>query len=107
MSEKDLEPTHPLAGNILLGNCCVSLRKFGEAEALLQRALEVRTKSLGPEDLRVADCFIALGQCYLQQEKFAEGAEMFRRSVEIREKVLGPTNPGVAERLQHPGNLQR
>jgi tetratricopeptide (TPR) repeat protein len=72
-----------------------------EAKPLLERALSIREKNLGPEDPGTADCLTSLAvNCFKRSDN--DGAEaLLRRALDIREAALGPDHPKVAESLSN------
>jgi tetratricopeptide (TPR) repeat protein len=69
---------------------------FAESEPLLQRALEIRQKTLDPDHPDVAQSFNSLAALYYSQGKYAESEPLYLRALAIWEKVLGPDHPDVA-----------
>jgi tetratricopeptide (TPR) repeat protein len=75
-----------------IGNVYNSLGLGKEATPLLEGALHIREKTLGPNHLDVAQSLYDLAWCHFGEE----GLPLFRRSLEIRERTLGPDHPDVA-----------
>lgn len=75
-----------------------------EAERLLEEALAVRERELGPEHPDVADSLLALGLARLDQSRF-DAEPLLRRALAIREKTLGPEAPEVAAVLLGLGSF--
>ncbi len=82
-------------------------KKYAEAEPLLQRALAIREKSLGPEHLDVAKSLSNLGAIYRAQGRYPEAEPLLRRALTIGEKVLGPEHPDLAISLENYAGLLR
>ena len=78
-----------------IGNVDRSLGLVKEAVPLLEEALRIREKILGPNHPDVAQSLYDLAWATWGEE----GLELFRRSLEIREKALGPDHPDVAYSL--------
>ena len=78
-----------------IGNVDRGLGLVKEAVPLLEEALRIREKILGPSHPDVAQSLYDLAWATWGEE----GREMFRRSLEIREKALGPDHPDVAYSL--------
>jgi serine/threonine-protein kinase len=87
-----------------IGRIYVRLGLYEEAGPLLEEALAVRDRELGPEHLDVAESLNNLGLLRLEQSR-KEAEPLFRRALAIREKVLGPEDPEVAEVLGSLGSL--
>jgi serine/threonine protein kinase len=75
-----------------IGNVYNSLGLGKEATPLLEGALHIREKTLGPNHLDVAQSLYDLAWGHWDEG----GLALFRRSLEIREKALGPDHPDVA-----------
>src|SRR5712664_1632016 len=70
--------------------------KFSEAVPLVQRALAIREKILGPEHPDVAASLDNMAGLYRDQGKYAEAEVLYRRALAIGEKAGGPWHPNVA-----------
>jgi CHAT domain-containing protein/tetratricopeptide (TPR) repeat protein len=81
--------------------------KYSEALPLLERALEIRQKTLAPEDPLVADALQALANVYRNKEDYANAEPLFRRALAIREKVLGEEHPDAAASLNSLAGVYR
>ena len=94
----------------LMDTMGVVYRKLGlypQAQPLLEEALAIREKALGPGHPDVATSLVGLGDLYTIQGKYGEAERLYRRSLEIREKAVGPSNQDVAESLSSLGSLYR
>ncbi len=72
---------------------------YEKAEALYQRALEIREKVLGPDDPAMAPTLSALAALYQVQGRQIEAEAPLRRALAIREKTLRPDHPDVVASL--------
>ena len=79
------------------------LGQYAEAEPLLQRALQIREKALGPEHPDVATSLNNLAVLYRAQGRYAEAEPLYQRALKIREKALGPEHPDARHQPQQPG----
>ena len=84
-----------------------SAGKYAEALPLMERALEVREKTLAREDPLVADALQALGNIYRNKADYDKADPLFRRALAIREKVLGEEHPDAAASLNSLAGLYR
>jgi tetratricopeptide (TPR) repeat protein len=75
--------------------------RLDQAMALYHRALEIREKELGPDDLKLATTLNNLGVLYLDCGKYAEAEDLCSRSLAIVEKEWGPDHPKTARRLSN------
>jgi CHAT domain-containing protein/tetratricopeptide (TPR) repeat protein len=73
--------------------------KFSEAILPARRALEIREKTLGPDDPDVATSLDNLGQLYYRQSRYADAEPLYTRALVIREKALGADHPDVGQSL--------
>jgi CHAT domain-containing protein/Tfp pilus assembly protein PilF len=76
---------------------------YGEAEALLKRALEIREKVFEPEHPAVAQVLNGLGAVHYLQCRFGEAESVFLRAHAIRKKAFGGADPKVATVLDNLG----
>jgi len=67
--------------------------RYGEAENILRRVIEVRTHVLGAEDPDTLSSRNGLANEFLHQGKFAEAEVEHRDVMNLREKILGPQHP--------------
>jgi tetratricopeptide (TPR) repeat protein len=72
---------------------------YSAAEALLERALAIREKSLGPQHPDTIETIETLANLYNWHDDHAHADPLLRRLLAIREKALGPDNPDVADTL--------
>jgi tetratricopeptide (TPR) repeat protein len=79
--------------------------RFGEAEPLYQRSLEIKEKSLGAEHPSVAVTLNNLAELYRSQGLYEKAEPMYQRSLEIKEKSLGAEHPSVAVTLNNLAGL--
>ena len=75
--------------------------RFGPAESLTLRALEINEKRYGPAHPNVADELNNLGELYANQGQYARAEPFQRRALAIREQALGPDHPKVAQSLSN------
>ncbi len=73
--------------------------ELAEAGALLERAVAIREKALGPDDPGNVEFLEYLMRCYSLRQDHAHAGPLLRRVLAIREKTLGPEHPKVAETL--------
>ncbi len=68
------------------------------SESNLRRELEVREKTLSPNDPELADAISNLA-FRIRHTNFAESKKLHKRALGIREKALGPSHPEVEKSL--------
>src|ERR1700730_508872 len=81
------------------------MANFAEARAPLMRALEIRERILGADDLLVAETAVFLAVNYSVTGDYASAEPLYLRAQNIFEKTLGPENPRVARLLSGLGGL--
>lgn len=62
---------------------------LAQAEPLFKRALAIREKTLGPDDINVAKNLVDLARLYEIQGLVAQAEPLYKRALAIDEKVLG------------------
>jgi tetratricopeptide (TPR) repeat protein len=80
--------------------------EFAAARPLLERALEIRERVLGPDHPHTAISLAKLAWLLRDQGETAAGP-LFKRAVEISERVLGPDHPQTAASLNNLAGLLR
>jgi tetratricopeptide (TPR) repeat protein len=81
--------------------------EFGSARPLVERALSIRERVLGPEHPDTADSLNSLGVLLVDQRELATAGSLLERGLAIRERVLGPDHPQTAWSLHNLGWLRR
>lgn len=103
--DRELAGDPELQGRMLdnIGRAYSTLGLYGPAAVLLQRAYALRQKTLGNENLDVADTLFNLATALRLQEQYQQAEPLFRQSLAIRERKLGEHNTTVAESLSALG----
>jgi CHAT domain-containing protein/Tfp pilus assembly protein PilF len=81
--------------------------RFAEARVPLRRALEIRERVLGPDDLLVAETLGTLASAYESTGDYASAEPLKLRALRIMEKALGPDHLRVARALTGLGGFYR
>ncbi len=94
----------------LLGQVGWYLREhalYTQAEALLQQALAIIEKVLGPDHPDTARTLGNLAGLYEAQGKHEQAEPLYQRALAIKEKVLDPDHPSIANILENYAGLLR
>jgi CHAT domain-containing protein/tetratricopeptide (TPR) repeat protein len=75
------------------------------ARVLLQRALSIKEKALGPSHNSVAITLTSLASINRKLNRRDEVRPLYERALAIREKALGPQHPDVADTLDRLGEF--
>jgi tetratricopeptide (TPR) repeat protein len=84
-----------------IGLYFMKIARYASARPLLERALAVREKVLGPEHPDTAQSLHSLGALLHDQGDLASARPLAERALAIWEKVLGPEHPNTATSLNH------
>ena len=87
-----------------LAEVLVSRARYGEAEAMARRAVQIREEKLGRDHLDLADSLDALADVYHDQGRDAEAEPLYRRALAISEKSPDSSAEYVACYLTNLGN---
>ena len=79
--------------------------RYGEAEPLLRRSLDILEKTWGAEGSNVAVALNSLANLYADQGRYADAEPLFRRSLAISDK--NPDDGGVSNTLNSLAKLER
>src|SRR5262245_57668400 len=79
--------------------------KYEEALLLVEHALKIRERILGPDHPDVAAAFNGLAILNYYEGEYARAESLHQRALAIREKALGPNHPDVATSLNGLANL--
>lgn len=86
-----------------LAKCYLDLSWWEKAEALFNRALQLREKVLGAASPEVAEVSQYLGILKQHQKLYGAAEAQFKRALEIFEKAAGASSKAVAEVLNNLG----
>ncbi|MFZ1005448.1 MAG: protein kinase [Candidatus Sulfotelmatobacter sp.] len=86
-----------------IGRSYIRLGLYDRAEPLLQRAYELRKKTLGSENVDVASTAFSLANSIRLQEQYSRAESLFRESLAIREKIVGKDSSDVQDSLAFLG----
>jgi tetratricopeptide (TPR) repeat protein len=73
--------------------------RVSDLEPILQQALALQERVLGPDHIKIADTLLELASVYQEEEKYPEAAPLYPRALEIQEKNIGPDNPRLLRTL--------
>lgn len=79
-----------------LGQVCLRLALFADAEALSSEALAVRARAFGPESLEHALSLRSLGQTKFATGEFAAAADLLARALTVHRAAATDTHADVA-----------
>lgn len=83
---------HPKIADILtrLGYLGIERSRWGEAETLFLRAIDIRRRMLGESHIETVASYLALGLVRFRQGRVEEAERLFTRNFPIRLERLGP-----------------
>ncbi len=84
-----------------LAHCLGRQGKDEGVEEMIQRAIEICTKSYGEYSPRTAVVVNNLGGYHLDHGNLIEAAKYFERALELKEKVLGKDSPALLRSLNN------
>ena len=84
---------------MVLGQIYRDLDDFTIANAMYDRALELRRRGYGDPQLEVADSLHSLADLRQRQRRYAEAESLFREALAIRRQLLGERHPEIARTL--------
>jgi len=90
----------------IMGKVYRSLGLYGQAQPLLEEALAIQERDLGPEAAEVGKVVQDLGNLLRNTGSYDEAEEMLQRALAIREATLGPDHPKFASSLSDLASLR-
>ena len=81
--------------------------RYGEADIVAKRSLDLTEKKLGPDHPDTATNLNNLALLYQAQGAYAAAAPLHKRALAIREKALGPDHSDTAESINNLAELYR
>jgi serine/threonine-protein kinase len=86
-----------------IGRAYSSMGLYAKAEAVLQRAYDLRRQTLGDSSLDTAETLAALANTVRLETDYKRADPLFRKALTIRQAKLGQTDPLIAESLTSLG----
>ena len=83
------------------GTYLLEKERYAEAQPLLERALSIRVRALGPSHIEVANVLNRLALLHHGHGLYAQAQPLHERALAIREQALGPDHPDVAVSLNN------
>jgi len=78
-----------------MGKVYISLGLYSHAQALLERAIEIQRRVLGPENIDTLQSATSLGDALRLQGHYPEADKLNRQTLEIERRVLGAQHPST------------
>lgn len=88
-----------------LGDTHCAQDKIELAEPFYKRAIEIKSKNLGPEHVVVVRGMNTLARLYYQLNRFKEAEPLAKKCVDAYEKMMGAEHPEYATALHNLGTL--
>ncbi|MBL8175638.1 MAG: tetratricopeptide repeat protein [Bryobacterales bacterium] len=100
-------PSHPavLAAKGNLGVTLVALRKWDEAQPLLESVHLQARAALGDRHPRVAAAANNLAQLYRAQKRYSDADTLYREALSVWRRAFGPSHPEYAKGLHNLASL--
>jgi eukaryotic-like serine/threonine-protein kinase len=104
---KDLQGQPVVQGKLMstMGVVYESLGLYGAAQGLLEKALDIRTKALGPDHPDVLGTLSELGTVMWRKGDYEKAKAFMEQALAGRERRFGPESVEVASILHNLGNL--
>jgi tetratricopeptide (TPR) repeat protein len=90
-----------------IGKTYQDLGIYGEAQAQLERALELRRHALGEEHPDTLASMTELAVLYQAEGKYAQAEDLFTHSLAMERKVMGATHPATLASMGDLAGLYR
>jgi tetratricopeptide (TPR) repeat protein len=90
----------------ILGRAYSANRKYDEAFASIQQALQIKSRKFGADSIEAAASYLGLAKVHIGKEKYDEALKYANKSLEIREKLMGEQHKDVAESLTVIGDIK-
>jgi tetratricopeptide (TPR) repeat protein len=79
--------------------------KYGKAESLFMRALEIRERQLGTEHIDTVETRLSLAQLYQYRDRYSEAEQLYLSSLKILELAWGHESPKLGNVLNQIANF--
>lgn len=74
---------------------------YPRANALLQQALDIRQRVLGPEDPETLKSMNMLANVLMEEGRYPEAENLHRQCLDIRRRILGPEHPETLKSMHN------
>jgi serine/threonine-protein kinase len=91
--------------DLTLGVLYQQLGKYDRADSLLNAALTIRRRSLGPDDPEVAPALVSLGELRLKQARYDESERYIREGLSLAQRRYAPGHPAIARATSALGQV--
>lgn len=88
-----------------IGEVALGLGRFDQAQPLLERSLELRRRTFGPESLPVAVSLEHLALLKQQRSEHAAAEALLRQALALEQRLLGKRDLAVAKVLNELGDV--
>jgi tetratricopeptide (TPR) repeat protein/tRNA A-37 threonylcarbamoyl transferase component Bud32 len=95
------QPLTEAAIRYSLGRSYWHLTEMKLCQKQMERALELRSQTLGPDHLDVAASLNSLANVHWEQGEYTRAEPLHERALRIRQQKLGPNHPDVAQSLHN------
>jgi len=94
---------HPDTATSLVnvGSVLVSQERYAEAEPLFQRALEIREKAFGHDNVSTAGAETNLAWLYSEEGKISDAAPLYAHTLAVYEKLYGSEHRFITGALEN------
>lgn len=89
----------------MAGLLALAVARYAEGQPLLEKALAISEKSLGPEHPDVAQSLNNLALLYKTQGQYAQAEPLYQRALNILQKSLPPDHPNLATGMENYATL--
>ena len=76
-----------------MGNVYLSLGLDSRAQSLLEHAMDIQRRALGPNQPETLETAMSLGRALRFQGRYPDAEKLDRQTLEIQRRVLGPQHP--------------
>jgi eukaryotic-like serine/threonine-protein kinase len=80
---------------------------YPQAQSLLERAIEIQRRILGPRNPETLESMFALGVVQANQGHYPQAEKLYRENLEMRKQVLGPEHKGTLFTMSNLSNTLR
>jgi len=87
----------------VMGNVYQSLGLYSQARSLLEQAVVIKRRVLGPRDPETLKCLTDLGQTLTTDGQYARAEKMNRETLDLNRRVFGPEDPETLKAMTNLG----
>ncbi|XP_046847292.1 uncharacterized protein LOC124440912 [Xenia sp. Carnegie-2017] len=82
-----------------------NMGEYEKAKDFYERAMEIQTKTFGPDHVNIATTYVNLGSVYENMGEYEKAKDFYELAIEIQTKAFGPDHVHIAKMYNNLGSV--